>query len=609
MKYLQQLIYYLYWILFFVLSKVVFLIYEHAKTAGLSAKEILKVFLYGLKMDASFAGYLCILPFVLFIVNGFKIHFNFRKLISIYTIVIATILCLLTVIDLEAYRSWGFRLDATPLQYLNSPKEMAASVSSSPVLLLLLIFIVLVFLFVWVYRSFFRKYIYPSYKTDLLYVLFSVACLVFLFIPIRGGLQQIPLNASNVYFSEKPFANHAAINVPWNIMHSVLNNDAAKKNPYEYLSNAVARQYIDSLYSNADSSASILNTKRPNIIIIILESYTAKFVGCLGGTPGVTPNIDSIARDGMLFSGIYASGDRSEKGLAAILSGYPTQSTTSIIKIPAKTESLPSLAKSLKQYNYHTTYYYGGEPEFANMKSYLLNSGYERLVTKNDFPREDYNSKWGVHDHILLNRFSEDLKKSKQPFFSTLFTLSSHEPYDVPVAPAFEGSDETTKFKNAVHYTDQCIGDFIRQARQQAWWSNTLIILVADHGHRLPGDDAEDAPSKFRIPLIMTGGALAQKNTINKTIGSQTDIATTLLLQLQIPSQDYKWGKDLLSKVARQFAFYIFNDGFGFVTPLGIVTFDNVSKKIIYRDKTVPDEQVNYGKAYLQLSFDDFLKR
>ena len=178
-----------------------------------------------------------------------------------------------------------------------------------------------------------------------------------------------------------------------------------------------------------------------------MESFTAKFVGCLGGEPGVTPNLDKIATDGLLFTNIYAAGDRSEKGEVAVLSGYPNQAITSIIKTPAKTEKLPQITKSLEEEGYHTSYTYGGELEFANIKSYLVNAGFDKLVSKYSFSISERTTSWGVHDHIVLNRFFDNLKKEEQPFFATLFTLSSHEPYDVPMGPRFKGNDETTLFK------------------------------------------------------------------------------------------------------------------------------------------------------------------
>ncbi len=610
-KYRQHFAYYLFWIIYFVISKGVFLVYHHAKTALLTAGEIAGVFLHGLYLDASFSAYLCIIPFFLFFLQTVFKNLGIQKIISVYTIFFVLLLNLVTIADLELYKAWGYRLDSTVLQYFTSPAEMIASSASSPVILLLFIFILLNAIFICLYIGVFNKFISSPVKSVKIVPAFiSLFLLVFLFVPIRGGFQLIPINQSNVYFSDKMFANHAAVNVGWNFFNSVIGKDFNKKNPYVYFSDAEARKRVDSLYANsAYVPPQLLTLQRPNIIFIILESFTAKFVGCLGGEPGVTPNLDKIAKEGMLFTHIYASGERSEKGLVALLSGYPTQTTISIIKWPSKTEGLPHLNRILKQQGYHSSYYYGGELAFANIKSYLLNAGYDRLISKYDFDKKDYNSKWGVHDHVLLNNFLIDLKTEKQPFFTTLFTLSSHEPYEIPTRPKFEGTDETTKFKNSFNYTDGVIGNFIEQAKHQQWWDSTLIIMVADHGHRLPGNDPSDRPTKFRIPLILTGGALKLKGHVNNSIGSQTDIAYTLLQQMGLPNANFKWSKNLLDTSAQQFAFYIFNDGFGFVTPAGAVTYDNVSKQIIYKDSNVNDEQLNNGKAYMQSSFRDYLKR
>jgi phosphoglycerol transferase MdoB-like AlkP superfamily enzyme len=500
-------------------------------------------------------------------------------------------------------------MDATPLQYLKSPKEMGASVSSSPLLLLLIIFIILSVFFIWLYKKLIESYIHinPA-QFSIFNFSISLFLIAFLFVPIRGGIQKIPMNQSDVYFSEKLFADHAAINLPWNIVFSVLNRNN-NENPFNYFPEEKASQLVAELYRTGPFKIpSVVTVKRPNVIFIIMESLTAKLVGCLGGEQGVTPNLDKIAADGLLFTNIYAAGDRSEKGLVAVLSGYPNQAITSIVKTPTKTEKLPTITKALEDEGYHTSYTYGGELEFANIKSYLINAGFDNHVSKYSFPLSERTTSWGVHDNIVLNKFFENINKEQQPFFATLFTLSSHEPYDVPMAPRFKGKDETTLFKNSVAYTDSCIGVFIERLKKDPLWQNTLIVFVADHGHPLPGYDRNDLPSKFHIPLIFTGGALKIKGVVS-TIGSQTDIVSTVLDQLNISSNKFKWSKDLLDSSARSFAFYSFNNGFGFVTSSGIVTMDNVSKKIIYEKGSVDTSTINNGKAYMQLSYQDFLNR
>jgi len=292
----------------------------------------------------------------------------------------------------------------------------------------------------------------------------------------------------------------------------------------------------------------------------------------------------------------------------AILSGYPNQATTSIIKTPTKTRQLPSINQSLAKLGYESSYTYGGELEFANIKSYLINIKMDELTDKYSFPVSERTTSWGVHDQYVFDRFYHDIQNKKQPFFATLFTLSSHEPYDVPMKTKFKGSDRSSLFKNSVYYTDSIIGSFIRQFKQLPLWNNTLIVMVADHGHPLPGNDPNDRPSKFHIPLIFSGGALSLKGRIN-TIGSQTDIATTLLDQLHLPINQYQWGKDLLDSSAKSFAFYSFNNGFGFVTPGGTETIDNVSRKPIFISPGFDTAQIKFGKAYMEYSYQDFLNR
>lgn len=599
--------YFFFWILFFVVARGMFLLYHLHLASDLTLTDVLNTFWYGLRMDASFAAYICILPFILYFLKSILPQFRVRKVIRVYSILLIIILSFLTVADLELYTAWGFRMDTTPLQYFKSPQEMAGTVSSAPLLILSIIFIFLSFLFIYLLKYFNLRAFRRAGKAKVLNIIAAAFLIAILFIPIRGGIQKIPLNISDAYFTDKLFADHAAINLPWNIMFSLLNKNN-DQNPYQYFDDAKAERLVRSmLHTGTPRVHDVLNTERPNIIFIILESFTAKLVGSLGGVPGVTPQLDSIAADGILFTNIYAAGDRSEKGQVAILSGYPNQAINSIIKIPTKTRDLPSMAKTLQPYGYYCSYTYGGELEFANIKSYLINTGYKNLVSKYSFPPELRTTSWGVHDQYVFDQFNESLKKSPQPFFSTIFSLSSHEPYDVPLKH-FTGNDEVTLFKNSVYYTDSILGDFIRKIKLEPFWKNTLVVIVADHGHPLPGHDPNDVPSKFHIPLVFTGGALSWKGSVDKA-GSQNDIAATVLGQMQIPADKFHWSKNLLDSSSNSFAFYNFNNGFGWVTPDGFATMDNVSKKVIHKSEGFDTSLLKYGKAFMQVSYGEYLRK
>ena len=606
-----QPLYFIFWVLYFVVARGLFLLYHLDKTEQLSTVDVAYTFLYGLRLDFSFAAYISAVPFLLSLAAAAWPRIKITRAIRVYTFLLLVLISVLLSADLELYTFWGFRLDATPLQYLNTPGEMLATASAAPIFLLSLITLVLCGLFVLLYLRTFDIRHFKFANNRVLVSLISLAYLVLLILPLRGGWQQIPINQSVAYFSDKPYANHAGLNMPWNLMHALLKYSKTSSNPYQYMDEQEAEKLVRGLYvDNAESDTlELLTTPRPNVLFIILESYTAKFVGSLGGEKGVTPNLDQLAAEGISFTNIYASGDRSEKGMVALLSGYPVQTITSIIKTPKKTEKLPQLSKIFGQQGYSTSYFYGGELEFANIKSYLLNGGYDKLVDKYDFDPSTYNSKWGAHDHVLFDRVLKDLKQEKKPFFATVYTLSSHEPFEIPIDPKFPGTDNEALFRNSVYYTDWALGKFMEKAKQEPWWDKTLVVLVADHGHPLPGNDPNYAPSKFRIPFILTGGALKQKGLTMSLVGSQTDIASTLLSTLHLQHEDFAWGRNLLQPRANSFAFYVFNDGFGFVTPDGVVTYDNVAKRIISQDEGVPEEQVELGKAYMQYSFGDFVKK
>ncbi|AYA36281.1 LTA synthase family protein [Hymenobacter oligotrophus] len=611
--------YFLYWLLVFALGRATFLLYHWPRTSQLDAASVARTFIYGVRLDGSAAAYLCLLPFLLLVAAGWFPKLRVARIIGVYTGVMGTLVALLTVADVELYRAWGFRLDNTPLQYLSSPAEMAASAGSSPLGLLALIFGGLLLAGYWLYCGLLTPLPpQPARFGRLRAVAVALLYSLLLMVPLRGGVQQIPVNQSDVYFSTThPFANHAAINVPWNVVQSMPLGEL-QQNPYQYLPDTTARRLVAQLYLPAADSGPaprILRMPRPNVLFIVLESFTAKLVGHLGGERGVTPTLDSLARTGLSFRNIYASGDRSQKGIVALLSGYPNQPTTSIIKFPRKTENLPNLARSLGAVGYQSSFYYGGELAFANMKSYLLAAGYQRLVERQDFRRRDQNSKWGAHDHVLFGRLLQGLRQQPAPFFATAFTLSSHEPFEVPMRPRFAGTSETNLFRNSVAYTDHALGQFLRAARQEAWWGRTLVVIAADHGHHLPGNSGGHEPAKFHIPLLLTGGALQPhlRGRSIATFGSQTDVATTLLAQLGLPTQEYRWGRNLLAAppvaVPGGFAFYCFTDGFGVVQPQGAVAFDNAARRIIERDSTVTRQQLRQGQAYQQQSFDDFLGR
>ncbi|TXD46679.1 LTA synthase family protein [Polaribacter sp. IC073] len=519
---------------------------------------------------------------------------------------------LLLIIDASLYASWGTRLDTTLLTYLNTPEVMLASVSSFQLISGLIFWLLTSYVFIKIFKRTIHKNIEKLSIGNWLQAPVFLLITAALIIPLRGGLQTIPVNQSNVYFSSKMFANHAAINFIWNFSNA-LTHKSDGKNPYKYFSDAVAKKIINKNRNQLleASTDTILNTTKPNVILIIWESLTAKVVGPLGGEPTVTENLNRLSKEGILFTNFYANGDRTDKGIPAILSGYYPQPTVSIMKMPNKTRSLPMLPQKMIDLGYKTSFYHGGDLNFGNMNTYLRNAGITDFVDGDDFDKKDWNSKWGAHDHIFMQRFSDDLAKEQTPpFFKIALTLTSHEPYEILGDYKFGKDTEENKFRSAHAYTDKVIGKFIEDAKKQPWYKNTLIVILADHGHRSPKHEgAFNSPKKFKIPMLWLGGALHKTGVEVDNIASQVDFSYTLLDLLDGDNSAFKFSKNIFNASENQYAHYIFNNGFGTLTKNGTFLFDNVSKKPIVEKGKDASKLDSLGKAITQNAYQDFLDR
>ncbi len=632
MKFSSYLKYFLFWVGYFIVARLIFVSYHFTDTQNIGFQNFIQIFTNGLRLDLSAAGYFSALPFLFFsflFLLGKKE--NFSGVIKIYTYLLILICSSLIATDLELYKAWGYRIDDTFLKYLLSPTEMTASVSSYPVAFLFAIFIVFSAVSIYIFNKIALKkakvtegvvanQLVPNFKLDtsygqrILHFLIGLIITIALILPIRGGIQLAPVNQSAVYFSNKPFANYAAVNPIWNFFVSLYEKTSEEINPYVYFPENEAVATVKTLFSDSSKTQKLLRNDlaQPNIIIVTYESLTAKVIEKLGGEKGITPNFDSLTREGVLFSNIYATGDRTDRGLVAVLSGYPAIPRANVMEVPRKSAQLPILSSILRGSNYETGFYYGGEAEFANMKSYLLNGQFSKLITKSDFKKEDLSSKWGAFDHVVFEKLLLDLQAFKQPFFVNLLTQSSHEPFEIPNGwgkPNLSPTDDIDeKFRRVHFYSDQALGSFIREAKKQAWWQNTLIIVIADHSsaHIEPHGDFF---GKFHIPMLWLGGALSKRDTIVTQVGSQVDLAATLLGQLNIKHTEFKWSKNLLSVDYQPFAYFAFQNGFGFVQKNNRFVFDTEGLFLIQKEGAVDSLDLQKGKAFLQMSYQDYLKK
>lgn len=598
-KLLFLLKYYLFWIGLSVLAKIIFLFYQWQDTAALSGSDIRHIFAGGLRLDLSLGGYIMMLSALLMAVSAFLRPRVVRMSFSVLTLVFLIFFSVVMTVDLELFRNWGYHIDTTPLMYLKTPKEAVASTPFWLTVFLLLGMVAFAGSGWW----FFRRYIRPALEYregaywEIPVFLVLGGCMM---VPVRGGLNVAPMNSGFVFFHPtNMYANQAAINPVWNFMYELMHMRKLEQH-YSFMPEKRAEELIaESSRTLTEDSPGLLKRQRPNIILLLLESFTANAVEPLGGVSGVTPCLNAIAKEGILFSNLYATGPRSDRGMVAAISGLPANPAVSLIKYPGKLLEYPNFPKTLEAEGYSTRYYYAGDINFGNFRSYVTMS-FQDMVTEDDFSGEAMENrfKWGVHDQYMFERLFEDVNKAPQPFMYMAFNMSSHEPFTVPGKPAIPGNDQEHLFLNAIHYSDSCIGNFIHRCKESGLWENTLFILMADHGTRVIGHADPNLPEAYHIPLILAGGVLNVRDTVISTIGSQTDMIATVLAQLGIDHQGYKYSRNLLASPVRPFAFYSYPNAAGLITEDGVSVLNLQSRQFVRGDTL--QENVDLLKAYLQ---------
>lgn len=407
MNYIISLIrLYVFWLIFFLVERLIFVVRFWDFIIKDGSSEVFSIFQSALRLDASMTGYVLVIPALLWaieIVSG-KSFVSSRFLIGYQRIFIG-LFALIGAVNLNIYQEWGAKVNYKVFKiFFSYPYESTISSLETGIGLALGIIIGQILFFFWLIRFFIR----PSYQLHpwLVRPILSLLVLGLTFLSMRGGWQLAPISQSMAYFSSKPILNHAAVNTSWNLAQDVVTNLAGNTADFHYLPESQV-DLILQVYQSGDSLArtEVLTNKRPNVVFIILESFTADVVESLGGESGISAELGQLMHEGVSFTNLYASGDRTDKGLIAVLSAFPAQAIKSIISETAKQEKLPSVAQVFKEQGYTTTFIYGGESEFFGFKPYVLSHGFDHSTDKHAFAPEDQNSKWGAHDGVVFKRF------------------------------------------------------------------------------------------------------------------------------------------------------------------------------------------------------------
>lgn len=587
-------------LLVMAIEKPLFLLWYHAQAAEASAAELALVVWNGLKLDQTVAGYITALPLLVVLAALWIPGRWSRSVLKGYLLVIAAVSATAFAANLALYEYWAFPLDSSVLQYLASPKEALASVTAGQLLLQLLVAAAVFGGMAWCYLRVLRLYDparRSTHRAGSTLVLLLTAGVLFL--PIRGGVSVATANVSKVYFSGRMFLNHAAVNPLFSFLSTLSDGDDALYE-YEFFPEPERAAIFEPLRGDLPAGIgtdTLLRTRRPNVVLFLVESFGRSTVDeRVGGEP-VAPEFQRLKGEGVYFDNLFANSFRTDRGTVAVLSGFPAQTKMSVMKLPVKSQRLPSIARSLRREGYATSFYYGGDLNFTNTASYLYGTGFDRLTWQKDLHFDAPTSKWGYADDVVIDAFTDHVlaeAASQRPFFAAMLTLSSHEPFDVPFAKFDD------PMLNAMAFTDACLGRFVERVRQTPVWNDLLVILIADHAYPYPYGIANSDALRHRIPMLWLGGAV-RRPAVVETYGSQSDLAATLLAQLGIAHGDFLFSRDLFDPARPKFGYWCFNNGFGVADAGGTTIFDCTSARVISPDSTAA--QLRDGKAMLQTTY------
>ncbi|WP_273029215.1 LTA synthase family protein [Massilia timonae] len=528
--------------------------WDRVQAAAISAS----LFVQGLRADLILLGYFEVLPLLLAPLLAYRSFARMWRTVSIaWGTVVLIFILFMELSSPQFLMQYDVRPNRLFIEYLAYPKEVFATLWNGfriavvtgvglTIGLGLLIFNLL-------RRASPGISMWPARK---LLLLWPVLCLIVL-MQIRSTTGHRPANPAFFALTGDAMVNSLIINSAWSVLDAL--NSLKKETVSSDIYGAFPREQVfrevksapwlhGYAFSNPDiptlhfQQAAIARNRPLNLVVVLQESLGATFVESLGGLP-VTPELEKLKREGWWFEQLYATGTRSVRGIEAVVAGYAPTPARSVVKLSLAQQGFYTIAAGLKQQGYHTEFVYGGEAHFDNMRSFFTGNGFQRVVDIREM-RPAFTGSWGASDEDLFNKSLERLKElhaHEKPFFSLIFTSSNHEPFEFPNGKITLHDPVKQTVNNAVKYADYSLGKFIAEAKKQAYWKDTLFLVVADHDNRVYGNSLVPV-KKFHIPGLILGADIAPKRI--RTIASQIDLGPTLLSLMGVSSMHPMIGRD-----------------------------------------------------------------
>lgn len=523
------------------------------------ASMLAAVFLQGLRFDLVLIGIVLAVPALCFplLASNRLLLPGWRFLLRFYLPVALLVILFMEVSTPSFIAQFDSRPNILFIEYLDHPVEVFSTLWAAYKTPLAIAVTLCVLLGRYSFRKFDRLTAGMQPLSSKAVLVIAPVLLFLCFAFIRSTTDHRPVNPSTVALSNDPMVNDLALNSAYTVLYAVYELRHEPEGGFRYAAIDDTTVIEEVRAAMTVKPGDFTSTELPtlhrqvatasaetpqNLVIILEESLGAEFVGALGGLD-LTPNLDGLATEGIWFEHLYATGTRSVRGIEAIISGFTPTPARSVVKLGKSQKNFFTLAQYLSRHGYETSFIYGGESQFDNMRRFFVNNGFDRVLDKNDMRNPVFKGSWGVSDEDLFNRAHAEFSASRtKPFFSLVFTSSNHSPYEYPDDRIVLYDEDKHTVNNAVKYADFALGRFVRAAQRSSYWENTVFLIVADHNSRVYGADLIPI-ERFHIPGLILGGSIPPEHWT--VIASQIDLAPTLLSLLGVSGEHPMIGHDL----------------------------------------------------------------
>ncbi len=553
-KYL--IVVYLLGILFFTIFRVAFVLASKDYLPQNSFDILFDAFAMGIRFDTVITSFILSIPFLMLsVINLVKIKsVFFNKLIKVYLSFVFVFAYMLCAIDIPYFKYNLSRLTVAVFNWMDTPAMMLKFVFSDFFYILFLImFFVVSMIFILLLKIINRKVLYKQVTDNINLPIKIIYFFVFSFLIFMGmrGRKASPIKEGHACISTNAFVNQIALNPVFTFVKSLSNKIYFID---EKLALSEVKRYLNVPLNNKFNSpiARIIlpdsSFKKMNVIVVIMESMTANNLKRFGNIYNITPNIDSLANNGLSFDNIWSAGKHTSNGVYSTLFSFPAIWS---IRPTSNTEraKYSGFSGVLKQIGYSTIYFTNHGTSFDNIGEFLPANYFDKIISQSDYPPEKVVGMYGVPDHVMFENGIEQITKmftNKKPFFATFMTTSNHGPYIIPKDIPFKPTTKSIE-KQIVEYADWSIGYFLKMARSQTWFDSTIFVFVADHGAAV-GNEKYIIPLNFHhIPFVIYSPNMLNGKKFND-LGGQIDVFPTVMGLLNVKYVNNTFGIDLLKE-------------------------------------------------------------